>query len=166
MSIVDAQTRSEIIDVYTAYGEGIDSKNWPMVRDCFADEIVVDYGDTGAATGSAGEQRKAEEWMAALQSVINGFDITRHTISNFRFRETGEGIECRAYLTSDHIIFRNPQENYASEEEVATVVGEYTNVYRKTDAGWKIFKSKLDTHYSKGNIALFAEAGQRAAAEG
>ena len=164
MSEVDAQTRCEIIDVYTAYGEGIDTKNWPLVRSCFADEIYIDYGETGAATGGAGNMRSAEAWMAALQSVINGFDITRHTISNFRFRDTDEGVECRAYLTSDHVIFGDPDNNYAAEDQVASVVGEYTNVYRRLDGDWKIVKSKLDTHYSKGNLALFAEAGERAAA--
>ena len=111
MSEVDAQTRCEIIDVYTAYGEGIDTKNWPLVRSCFADEIYIDYGETGAATGGAGNMRSAEAWMAALQSVINGFDITRHTISNFRFRDTEEGVECRAYLTSDHVIFGDSHNN-------------------------------------------------------
>lgn len=163
MGEVPAQIRSEIIDVYNAYGEGIDSKNWALVRNCFADEVFINYGETGAATGGAGDMRKADDWMLALQSVINGFDVTRHTISNFRFRETEDGVECRAYLTADHIIFNDPQQNFATEEEVATVVGEYTNVYQRQEGGWKITSSQLATHYSRGNIALFVTAGERAA---
>lgn len=164
MSEVNPQTRSEVMDVYSAYGEGIDTKNWPLVRSCFADEVYIDYGNTGADTGGAGAIRQADDWMLALQSVIDGFDVTRHTISNFRFRDTEEGVECRAYLTAEHIIFSDPQINYATDTEVATVVGEYTNVFARSDAGWKIVSSKLATHYSMGNLALFGEAGERAAA--
>ena len=163
MTEVDPHTRCDIIDVYNAYGEGIDTKNWPLVRNCFADEIYIDYGDTGADTGGEGALRRAEDWMLALQSVINGFDITRHTLSNFRFRDTEPGIECRAYLMADHIIFSNSDNNFATENEIATVIGEYTNVFARSGADWKIVSSKLDTHYSKGNIALFAQAGERAA---
>lgn len=164
MPLIDPQTRCEIIDVYHAYGEGIDSKNWPLVRGCFADEIYIDYGDTGADTGGKGALRRASDWMLALQSVINGFDITRHTMSNFRFSDAPMGLECRAYLTADHIVFADPDSNYAAENQVATVVGEYTNVFSGTGDGWKIVSSKLDTHYSRGNLQLFAVAGERAAA--
>lgn len=164
MANIDAQTRCEIIDVYNAYGEGIDSKNWSLVRSCFADEVHIDYGETGAATGGSGALRQADDWMLALQSVINGFDVTRHTISNHRFRETQDGIECRAYLTAEHIIFNDPAINYATADEVAIVVGQYTNVCRHSESGWKICSSKLVTEYSQGNIGLFALAGERAAA--
>ena len=165
MTEVDPHTRCDIIDLYNAYGEGIDTKNWPLVRNCFADEIYIDYGDTGADTGGEGALRRAEDWMLALQSVINGFDITRHTLSNFRFRDTEQGIECRAYLTAEHIIFADPTIYFATDTDVATVVGEYTNVFARFGAAWKIVSSKLRTDYSRGNLALFTEAGDRAAAQ-
>ncbi|TDG14846.1 nuclear transport factor 2 family protein [Seongchinamella unica] len=164
MSQVDPVTRSEIVDVYNAYAEGIDSKNWPLVRACFADEIYIDYGDTGADTGGEGAMRNAEDWLLALQSVIDGFDLTRHSLSNFRFCRTEQGVECRAYLVAEHIIFTDPGNKVATDAEVAIVVGEYTNVFAGADAGWKIVSSKLDTQYCRGNIALFAEAVERAAA--
>ena len=163
MTTIDAQTRHEIIEAYHNYGEGIDTKNWPLVRSCFADEVHIDYGNTGAATGGAGAMRKAEDWLSALQSVVNGFDVTQHAITNHRFRNTPEGIECRAYLAAEHIIFNGPETNFATPDETAFVIGEYTNVYCPSNTGWKICKSKLVTRYSKGNVGLFAIAGERAA---
>ena len=101
--------------------------------------------------------------MSALQSVINGFDVTRHAITNHRFRAIAEGIECRAYFNAEHIIFNDPEINHVTDDESVFVIGEYTNVYCQSDSGWKISQSRLVTEYSKGNVGLFAVAGERAA---
>jgi SnoaL-like protein len=162
-STVGPGERAAIIDIYNAYAEGVDSKNWEMVRQCFADTIYVDYGPTSAATGSPDDPRNADDWIAVLRSVIDGFDVTRHTITNHRFSRDGERIVCRAYLTADHVIFANPEETAAAPEEIATVVGEYTNTCELGDHGWKIRSSKLEMQWSRGNGALFPEAMARAA---
>ena len=41
-------TRNALIDSYNQYAQGLDTKDWPMVRDCFADEVLIDYGDLSA----------------------------------------------------------------------------------------------------------------------
>jgi 3-phenylpropionate/cinnamic acid dioxygenase small subunit len=155
--------RAAIIDIYNAYAEGVDSKNWEMVRQCFADQIRVDYGATSAATGAPDQPRNADDWVGVLQSVINGFDFTRHTITNHRFSREGEWIVCRAYLTADHVILADPANPAAAPDEIATVVGEYTNTCELGANGWKIRESKLEMQWSRGNGALFAEAMARAA---
>ena len=165
MANIDAQKRCEIIDVYNAYAEGIDTKNWTMVRDCFADEVILDYGEVNPAAGDPNTPRQADDWIPVLQSVINGFDLTRHIISNHRFRDTEEGIECRAYLYADHLILEEGQLDAARPEQIITVVGEYTNVFRQDGERWKIVRSKLAMSYATGNQALFVEAATRAAAQ-
>ena len=162
-STVGPGERAAIIDIYNAYAEGVDSKNWEMVRQCFADEIYVDYGATSAATGAPDEPRNADDWIAVLQSVINGFDYTRHTITNHRFWRDGQRIVCRAYLTADHVILANPDDTAAQPDEIATVVGEYTNACELGDQGWKIRESKREMQWARGNGNLFPEAMARAA---
>lgn len=162
-STVSPAERAAIIDIYNAYAEGVDSKNWDMVRQCFADEIYVDYGDTSAATGNPWDPRNADDWIVVLQGVINGFDFTRHTITNHRFSREGARIVCRAYLTADHVILANPAETTAAADEIATVVGEYTNTCELGDSGWKVRASKLEMQWSRGNVELFAVAMARAA---
>ena len=107
--------------------------------------------------------RTAENWIGVLQGVINGFDGTRHTITNHRFSRDGECVVCRAYLTAEHVIFSQPDIPVAAADEIATVVGEYTNTYRPTAEGWKICRSQLDIDWSAGNAELFAVAMGRAA---
>ncbi|MCB1705946.1 MAG: nuclear transport factor 2 family protein [Halioglobus sp.] len=156
--------RNALIDNYNGYAEGLDSKNWPLVRACFADEVLIDYGDISAPTGAPEVPRRADDWMKNLQAVINGFDITRHAITNHRFTITDEQVSCRAYLRADHIIFANPAVPAIGPEEMVTVVGEYTNTYQQLDGVWKICKSELRVDWSEGNISLLATATERAPA--
>ena len=155
--------RNALIENYNNYAEGLDSKNWPMVRACFADEVVIDYGSISAATGDPDVPRPADDWMKHLQSVINGFDITRHTITNHRVSILENEISCRAYLTADHVVFSNPEMPIVGDEDVVTVVGEYTNHYRQVEGSWKICRSALVVNWSRGNVALFATATERSA---
>jgi hypothetical protein len=158
-------TRNALIDNYNNYAQGLDSKDWPRVRACFADEIFIDYGSLSAPSGDPAVPRRADDWMGYLQGVINGFDITRHTITNHRFSISGTQVNCRAYLIADHIIFPNPEMPIVGGQDVVTVVGEYTNHYQQVDGDWKICKSELVVNWSTGNIALFTAATERVLAQ-
>ena len=155
--------RNALIDNYNSYAEGLDSKNWPMVRACFADELLIDYGSISAATGGPDVPRRAEDWMKHLKSVINGFDITRHAITNHRISISQSEISCRAYLSADHVLFSNPEMPIVGDEEVVTVVGEYTNHYKQIEGSWKICRSALVVNWTRGNVELFAAAIERSA---
>ena len=97
-----------LAESYSHYAEGLDSKNWDLVRSCFADEIYIDYGEISEPTGGPDVARRADDWLPILQSVINGFDITRHMITNHRCTISDEVVRCRAYMIADHIIFPEP----------------------------------------------------------
>lgn len=155
-------TRNALIDSYNQYAQGIDTKDWLMVRDCFADEVLIDYGDLSAATGDAAVPRQADNWVKHLQSVINGFDITQHMITNHRFCISETQVSCRAYLSSDHVIFSNREAPAIARDDVITVVGEYNNHYIEIGGNWKICKSELVVHWSHGNAELFPAAAQNA----
>lgn len=155
--------RNALIDNYSNYAEGLDSKNWPLVRACFADEVLIDYGEISAATGTPGVPRQTEEWMLHLTGVINGFDITRHMITNHRVTVTDDEVSCTAYLIADHVIFPDPAMPHMGGDDVVTFVGEYTNHYIEIDGRWCICQSALRTHYTSGNLGLFGVAGERVA---
>lgn len=164
LTIEQLQIKNEVIANYDAYAQGLDSKDWPMVRSCFADTVYIDYGSISAPTGAPDVPRRADDWLPILQGVINGFDITRHAITNHRVRFEGDKVSCTAYLCADHVMFNNPELPVATAEEIVTVVGEYTNSYELIDGVWKIVHSQLVVNYSTGNVALLGRAMERAAA--
>lgn len=157
--------RAALIDSYNRYAEGLDSKNWALVRSCFADRVFIDYGDISDPTGSPDVARDSDDWMKILQGVINGFDITRHAITNHRPVISDASVSCKAYLSADHVIFSDPETPVVTPGQVVTVVGEYTNWYERRDNDWKICRSKLVINYSSGNLELLGVAMERAAAQ-
>jgi 3-phenylpropionate/cinnamic acid dioxygenase small subunit len=159
-----AELAQELAENYYRYAEGLDSKNWELVRSCFADEVYIDYGPVIDPDGSADTPRAADEWLKVLQGAINGFDATRHLMSNPRVEVTGDEVTCRIYLQADHVIYPIPEMAIAGPHDVATVIGEYTNSYVQTPQGWKICKSKLVMDYTTGNLELFGAAAGRVAA--
>jgi len=146
---------------YNAYAEGLDSKDWAKVRSCFADEVFLDYGAVIDPTGSNDTTRSADDWVKQLHFNIGGFDYTRHTITNHRTTVEGNEVSCKAYLVADHVIFPDPAVPIVGVNDIATVVGEYTNHYKQVKGEWKIFKSKLEMNYSTGNIDLFQQAVEK-----
>ncbi|ARN72938.1 nuclear transport factor 2 family protein [Oceanicoccus sagamiensis] len=157
------QLKAELVKSYNAYAEGIDTKNWALVRSCFAENIMLDYGELSAATGPMDKPRPADDWVAVLQAAINGFDITRHTITNHRITMHRDRVSCRAYLLADHMIFVDPTNPHAGDDDYVTLAGEYINDYQEQDGRWKIVRSQLDVHYTRGNANLFEKAQARAA---
>lgn len=158
------QIKSALIDNYSHYAEGLDSKNWELVRRCFGDKVLIDYGSISAPSGAPEIPRCTDDWLKILQGVINGFDITRHTITNHRVEIESDVVRCTAYLIADHIIFADPQMPIVTDGDCVTVSGEYCNEYQQVNGVWKISKSSLVVHWSKGNLELFERAATRAQA--
>ena len=83
-NIRNIEIRNALIDNYNNYAQGLDSKNWEMVRSCFCDEVIIDYGDISAPSGDPALPRRADEWLKHLQSVITKFDEACDYQSPFR----------------------------------------------------------------------------------
>ena len=156
--------RAARFDNFNDYAEGLDRTNWPLVRGCFAVEVLIDYGSLSAPSGAPDVPRRAVDWMQYLQGVINGFDITRHMITNHRVSFADSQVSCRAYLSADHVIFPGSPGDVLGPQDVVTVVGEYRNHYQEIGGRWVICTSELEVHYSTGNAALFLTAAERVAA--
>ncbi|MEH6581158.1 MAG: nuclear transport factor 2 family protein [Halioglobus sp.] len=158
-----------IVENYNCYARGIDTKDWSLVRSCFSDSIFIDYGELDPNEEQAQVPRSAEDWLAQLQSVINGFDTTHHAITNHQMSVAGDRISCRAYLVADHVILPDvamPETGpEAGAEDICTVVGEYNNDYeQQPDGRWTICYSRLYVKWSSGNTGVFVTAAERVAA--
>ncbi len=161
--MADFELTNALINTYNNYGLGIDTKNWQLVRDCFADQIKLDYGELSEATVGTNVACAADDWLAILQASINGFDITRHQITNHRISTENDRVCCVAYLQAGHVIFQDGSEGIITPNDEVTLVGEYTNYYQQVAGQWKIEQSALSVAWVSGNPELFAVAQARAA---
>jgi len=70
--------RAEISDVQLRYATGLDSRDWPLFRSCFTDQIEPDFTSV-----FGGEPRKvsADRWTEAARRSLSGLKATQHMIT-------------------------------------------------------------------------------------
>lgn len=67
--------REQIRDLLHRYCQGIDRRDWPLVRSCFAQDHRHSHG---TFTGSA------DEFVGFASAVLGTIPVTHHTIGNIR----------------------------------------------------------------------------------
>lgn len=158
---ISAGAKLAIAETMANYATGLDTKNWSLVRDCFCDEILIDYGPISAPTGGPDTPRPADDWVKVLSGNLQGFDITHHMIGNHRYSRRHDKIECISYLVAEHVIFEDPETLLATEGHSITVAGYYTNGYLESRDGWRIADSQLIVTWMRGDPTLFQRAASR-----
>src|SRR6478736_460054 len=88
---VDAD-KAQITEVLVRYATGIDSKNWPLFRTCWTDEVDLDYGEVGTFT----DPDALTELFAQIHDPMGP---TYHRLSNFAIAvdEGGDTATSRTY---------------------------------------------------------------------
>lgn len=75
--------REQIRDRLQLYCKGIDRRDWPLVRSCFADDHVHSHG---AFTGSP------DEFVGFARSALEKIPATHHSIANVHIELAADGL--------------------------------------------------------------------------
>ena len=144
--------RAEISDVQLRYATGLDSRDWPLFRSCFTDEIETDFTSV-----FGGEPRKvsADRWTEAARRSLSGLAATQHMITNHVITLNGDEATCVAYVQARHHL---PNDTGGSDQ---VMYGYYTNRFVRTGQGWKIRSCKLTVTWMEGNMHIFKLARDR-----
>ena len=68
--------KEQIAEVLIRYATGIDSKDWPLLRSCWTDDIDVDYQQLGRFT-------TADALTDVMRQLHENMGPTYHRLSNF-----------------------------------------------------------------------------------
>jgi SnoaL-like domain len=132
---------------------GVDTRDWPLFRSCFTDEIEND--SSSSAGGSHPQLVNADDWVELVRRTINGMAATQHMITNHVITLEGDQATCVAYVQARHHL---PNEKGDSEQ---VMYGYYTNRLVRTAEGWKIRARKLTVRWNEGNMHIFELARRR-----
>ncbi len=127
--------RAEISDVQLRYATGLDSRDWPLFRSCFADEIETDFT---SIFGGTPRKVSADKWTEAARRTLSGLAATQHMITNHVITVDGDNATCVAYVQARHYL---PNDT--------------------GDSGWKIRACKLSLSWQTGNWHIFTMANER-----
>jgi 3-phenylpropionate/cinnamic acid dioxygenase small subunit len=118
--------RDDIADVLVRYASGIDTKDWPLFRSCFTDDVHADYGDIGDWHGVDA----ITEWMAATHRDM---PATNHMITNVAIEVSGAGDTARASSYVHAVLVVTPDRTHSVD-----AVGRYDDELVHTPDGWRI----------------------------
>jgi len=145
---VDAD-KEQIAEVLIRYATGIDSKDWPLLRSCWTDEIDVDYQQLGRFTS-------ADALTDVMRQLHENMGPTYHRMSNFVIAVDGDRATVRSYVHAVLMLQRDDSTNWVD------ALGHYDDVFVRTPDGWRIGErvSRTARTLTGGDLAAAAAKGR------
>jgi hypothetical protein len=145
---VDAD-KEQIAEVLIRYATGIDSKDWPLLRSCWTDEIDVDYQQLGRFTS-------ADALTDVMRQLHENMGPTYHRMSNIVIAIDGDRATARSYVQAVLMLQPNDSTNWVD------ALGHYDDVFVRTPDGWRISErvSRTARTLTGGDIAAAATKGR------
>jgi 3-phenylpropionate/cinnamic acid dioxygenase small subunit len=144
--------REAIRALQTRYALALDSKDWDLLRTCFTENAVADYGALAAV--NEGREAIVERCLRAL----DGLDSSQHLLGNHWVEVDGDTARAGCYLHAQHHLVS------PSGLNTFVVGGTYRDEIVRTAEGWRIARRTLEASWLDGNAGIFDEAAGRLAA--
>ena len=117
--------KEQIVEVLIRYATGIDSKDWPLFRSCWTDEIDVDYQQLGRFTS-------ADALTEVMTRLHENMGPTYHRLSNFVIAVDGDRATARSYVHAVLMLQPDDSTNWVD------ALGHYDDIFVRTQGGWRI----------------------------
>ena len=77
--------RAEIVAVLDRYAEALDRRRWELLRDVFADDVRIDFGEWTATS--------RDQAVAAFRSYLDACGPSQHLLGNYHVHVDGDAVE-------------------------------------------------------------------------
>lgn len=129
--------RASIEDVLVEYARAVDARDWPALAACFTDDCVVDYAVSGHAEGP-------EQVVSRCRAAVEPLDVTQHYVTNVRSTVDGDTATSVCSLAAQHL----------RGDASYLFGGVYTDDWRRTTAGWRITRRRLERRWTSGDPSV------------
>ena len=146
-----AQDKAAIKTIVESVGTLADTGNFEALEKLYAEEVEVDY--TSLAGGEV-ELKSPQGLMAQWASVLPGFDLTRHELSNIIVKIDGHKAIATADVVADHYV----------SDLFWQVKGDYLYKLEKGSEGWQITSHIFNLTSEEGTRDVFGPAAENATA--
>ena len=153
----DSEEKVEIIETVNSIGFYADMGEWDKVADQFdPDGVVIDY--TSYQNASAGTEEAGgtlltpDQVVAAWQTVLPGYEHTRHVQSNHIVDVDGDKASVVSSIHATHILPNDEGEDFW------IFLGDYYQELAKTDDGWKVTLMRANLRAEQGDSGLLVLA--------
>lgn len=134
-----------IIETISAIFSGADERNWQKVESSFAEKVLLDYT---SMQGGEPATVTPEDITTAWKALLPGFDSTRHNISDYNIKISGNEATVTANGKASHYLAVN------GKNEEWVVEGNYLFSLKKENGDWKVSSMKFNKEKISGNTQL------------
>jgi hypothetical protein len=137
LTLQEISDRLEIQDLLVRYAHAVDTRDWPLFREVFADGAVVDYTAFGGPCGPV------DEVVEFLSTVLPLFTATQHMVANCAIDLDGDTATVRTMCHNPMALAAEP-----GREPGLLVCGLwYRDTVVRTPKGWRLSERAEDKAY-------------------
>jgi len=144
--------RLAVHDVMHRYALAIDSKDWSLLDQVFADRLRADFRSFGVKQPFEGTRA---DWIANVRGTIDGMDATQHMMANHLYRIDDDRATGTTYIRALHVC-RN---EWGGDRY--TVGGHYGVEMARQADGWRVTAYALNVTWSEGDRHVLRAATRR-----
>ena len=127
----ELKDRDEIARLIRSYADGVDRRDWALVRSCFSDDAEA---QGSRSTGPI------EPYLAALRPGVEFFPTTMHFMGNQLVELDGDTAEVETYAVAYHW----KGEVAGTDHPENLVVGvRYLDTVERREEGWRITRRRV-----------------------
>ncbi|MEM0911375.1 MAG: nuclear transport factor 2 family protein [Pseudomonadota bacterium] len=155
----NAVDRLQVINTVKQVGSLADAGDFAALQALYAEEVMVDYS---SLSGEKTSLKSAEKLMTEWASVLPGFDVTHHAISDIKvvFSDSDkQGSERQIATVTANVIADHFVNNMNWQ-----VSGNYRYELIKQDGQWRIVYHQFNVESETGTRDVFSAAIENAAA--
>ena len=124
------------------YAQGIDTRDFDLLRSIFTDEITMDFHDY---SGLPAVTVSADSWVENVRALMTGLDSTQHVMTNPIVDVEGDAATCRMYMKAEHFL-QNSQGSFDY-----AIGGYYIDELVRLNNRWIIKAVTLKLFWQRGN---------------
>ncbi len=147
---MDFATHEAVTRLRYTYAVSIDTRNWPLHRSIYTDEITMDF--TSYSGGSGATAMPADTWVAGLKPLFTGLSATQHVMTNPLVTVNGQRATQRMYMKAEHFLI---EDGHQGEFAIG---GYYDDALVQTDDGWRITGVTLTVLWRRGDPTIMERA--------
>jgi hypothetical protein len=147
-SIRQLVEKDRIIDTINQLFIATDERDWPAVRGCLADSVLLDMS---SLAGGGPSRLTAEQVAAGWEEGLRPIESVHHQAGNYRVDVQGEQASAFCYGVATH--FRRNR----SGRNTRVFVGSYNFHLVRVEERWLIDSFRFNLKFLEGNIELERE---------
>jgi len=124
------------------YAQGIDTRDFDLLRSIFTAEITMNFYDYN---GLPAITLSADEWVSNVSELMTGLGATQHVMTNPIVDIHGKAATCRMYMKAEHFL----QNSQGSSDY--TIGGYYIDQLVRANDTWLINAVTLKLFWQRGN---------------